>query len=88
MGAAVAKRFSAEGSALVVTGCSMGDGESAVNEITDSGGTAVLVEADMRSSDDIVALFEATVDEFGGIDVLINKCSGPDGDRGCRHHDR
>lgn len=75
IGAAVAKRFAAEGAAVVVTGRSTGDGEAVVSEITDSGGTAVFVEADMRSPDDIVALFEATVDEFGGLDILVNNAA-------------
>lgn len=75
IGAAVAKRFAAEGAAVVVTGRSTDDGEAVVSEITDTGGTAVFVEADMRSPDDIGALFEATVDEFGGIDVLVNNAA-------------
>lgn len=75
IGAETARRFAAEGAAVVVTGRSTDDGEAVVDEIDDAGGTAVFVEADMRSPDDIAALFEATVVEFGGLDVLVNNAA-------------
>jgi len=75
IGEAIAHRFANEGAAVVVTGRSSGDGETVVNDITDAGGTAVFVQADMRVPDDVSALFEATVDEFGGLDVMVNNAA-------------
>lgn len=75
IGAEIARRFAAEGAAVVVTGRSVDDGRAVVEDITDDGGTAVFVEADMRSPDDVAALFEATADEFGALDVLVNNAA-------------
>jgi NAD(P)-dependent dehydrogenase (short-subunit alcohol dehydrogenase family) len=72
IGAGVAKRFAAEGAAVVVTGRSIESGEAVVDSIRDAGGEARFVQADMRDPDDIEALVEATVEEYGGLDVLVN----------------
>lgn len=72
IGEGIAKRFAAEGAAVVVTGRSTDDGEAVAEEIEAAGGDAVFVRADMREPDDIAALVEATVAEFGGLDVLVN----------------
>jgi hypothetical protein len=72
IGAGVAKRLADEGASVVVTGRSRDAGEATVADIEDAGGEAVFVRADMRDPDDIVALFDATVEEFGRLDVLVN----------------
>ncbi|MXR42383.1 glucose 1-dehydrogenase [Halobaculum sp. WSA2] len=72
IGAGVAKRLAAEGARVVVTGRSEDAGAETVADIEDAGGEAVFVRADMRDPDDIAALFEATVEEFGRLDVLVN----------------
>ncbi|UIO98800.1 SDR family oxidoreductase [Halobaculum sp. CBA1158] len=72
IGAGVAKRLAAEGARVVVTGRSKDAGAETVADIEDAGGEAVFVRADMREPDDIAALFEATADEFGRLDVLVN----------------
>jgi len=75
IGAEIARRFAAKDAAVVVTGRTSEDGRTVVNEIEDAGGTAVFVETDVRKPDDIATLFEATVGEFGGIDILVNNAS-------------
>ena len=72
IGAGVAKRLAREGASLVVTGRTREAGEATVADIEEEGGEAVFVRADMRDPDDIAALFEATVDAYGGLDVLVN----------------
>jgi len=72
IGRGVAKRFAAEGASVVVTGRSAEIGEDVAASIRDEGGEAVFVEADMRDPDDIAALMQATAEEYGGIDVLVN----------------
>jgi NAD(P)-dependent dehydrogenase (short-subunit alcohol dehydrogenase family) len=72
IGAGVAKRFAREGASVVVTGRSREAGEATVTDIEDEGGEAVFVRADMRDPDDIAALFEAAVDTYGSLDVLVN----------------
>jgi NAD(P)-dependent dehydrogenase (short-subunit alcohol dehydrogenase family) len=75
IGAETARRFATEGAAVVVTGRTTDDGQAVVNDIQDAGGTALFVESDLREPDDIAALFEATVDKFGGLDILVNNAS-------------
>lgn len=72
IGAGVAKRFAREGASVVVTGRTREAGEATVAEIEREGGEAVFIRADMRDPDEIAALFEATVDTYGGLDVLVN----------------
>ncbi|SFR67766.1 SDR family NAD(P)-dependent oxidoreductase [Halogeometricum limi] len=72
IGASVATRLAAEGANVVVTGRTKDEGEAVADDIREDGGDAVFVRADMRDPDDIAALVEATVAEFGGLDVLVN----------------
>ena len=72
IGAGVAKRLASEGARVVVTGRTREAGERTADAIRESGGEATFVRADMRDRDDIAALFEATVDAYGGVDVLVN----------------
>ena len=72
IGAGVARRFAAEGAAVVVTGRSVGDGNAVVDEIEAAGGEATFVRADMRDPAEIEALVDHAVAEYGAIDVLVN----------------
>ncbi|UHH14350.1 SDR family oxidoreductase [Halobacterium litoreum] len=73
IGAGTARRLADEGADVVVTGRTVEDGEAVAAEITEgTPGTAEFVRADMRDPDDIAALVEATVEEYGGLDVLVN----------------
>jgi glucose 1-dehydrogenase len=73
IGAGVARRLAAEGADVVVTGRTVEDGEAVADAITDEeAGSARFVCADMRDPDDIAALVEATVEAYGGLDVLVN----------------
>ncbi|WP_423747162.1 SDR family oxidoreductase (plasmid) [Haladaptatus sp. SPP-AMP-3] len=72
IGEGIAKRFAREGANVVVTGRTRADGEETVAAIDAAGGTATFVRADMRDPDDIAALVEATAEEYGGLDVLVN----------------
>ncbi|MFC7076610.1 SDR family NAD(P)-dependent oxidoreductase [Haloarcula halophila] len=72
IGAGVAERLAEEGARVVVSGRSEDDGQETVESIREAGGTAQFVRADMREPTDIETLVEATVAEFGGLDVLVN----------------
>ncbi|MFC4550027.1 MULTISPECIES: SDR family NAD(P)-dependent oxidoreductase [Halorussus] len=72
IGEGTVRRFAEEGADVVVTGRTREDGERVVAEIREEGGDATFVPADMRDPNDIAALFEATDDAFGGVDVLVN----------------
>ncbi|WP_246999757.1 SDR family NAD(P)-dependent oxidoreductase [Halosolutus gelatinilyticus] len=72
IGEGVARRFAAEGAAVVVTGRSADAGKRVADDIESRGGEAVFVRADMRDPAEIRALVEHTVDEYGRIDTLVN----------------
>lgn len=48
--------------------------------IEDAGGCAIAVQTDLASEDDLKRLVAATVDRFGGVDVLINNAAATTGD--------
>ena len=51
---------------------------TAAEEIRASGGGALAIVGDVRNDDDVATAVEATVAEFGGIDVVINNASAID----------
>lgn len=73
IGAAIAKHFAAEGAKVVVNYASSKTGaDKVVKEITDKGGTAIAVQADVSDEADVTRLFEDTNKAFGTLDVLVN----------------
>jgi 3-oxoacyl-[acyl-carrier protein] reductase len=73
IGAAIAKYFAAEGAKVVVNYASSKEGaEKVVKEITENGGTAIMVHADLSKEADVISLFEETKRAFGTLDILVN----------------
>jgi len=73
IGASIAKFFAAEGAKVVVNYASSKEGaEKVVREITDNGGTAILVQGDVSKEADVIRLFEETQNAFGKLDILVN----------------
>lgn len=73
IGASIAKHFAHEGAKVVVNyASSKEEAEKVVKEITDNGGAAISVQADISKEADVTRLFEETKKAFGGLDVLVN----------------
>jgi 3-oxoacyl-[acyl-carrier protein] reductase len=73
IGAAIAKYFAAEGAKVVVNYASSKAGaDKVVKEITENGGTAIAVQADVAKQADVTRLFEDTKNAFGTLDILVN----------------
>lgn len=73
IGASIAKYLAAEGAKVVVNYASSKDGaDKVVKAITDTGGTAIAVQADVSQEADIFRLFEETNNAFGTLDILVN----------------
>lgn len=71
VGAGIARSFLAAGATVVVCG------RSAPDELPASGDrTAVFVEADVRDSDSLEALFKTIAERHGRLDVLVNNAGG------------
>ncbi len=71
IGAAVAKRFAAEGAHLVLVARTVGALEERDDEIRGLGGQATLVPLDLRQFDQIDQLGAALYQRFGRLDVLV-----------------
>jgi 3-oxoacyl-[acyl-carrier protein] reductase len=73
IGAAIATYFAAEGASVVVNYASSKDGaDKVVKAITDHGGRAISVQADVSSEADVRRLFAETKAAFGTLDILVN----------------
>jgi 3-oxoacyl-[acyl-carrier protein] reductase len=73
IGAAIAKYMAGEGAAVVVNYASSREGaERVVAEITDKGGKAVAVGADMSKKDQVERLMAEAKKAFGRLDILVN----------------
>jgi NAD(P)-dependent dehydrogenase (short-subunit alcohol dehydrogenase family) len=73
IGRAIAQAFAEAGANVVVANRTASEGEEAAADIeasTDS--SAIAVETDVSEEADVEALVDATVEEFGGVDVLVN----------------
>ena len=73
IGAAIAKHFAAEGAKVVVNYASSKESaDEVVKDITDKGGIAIAIQADVSKEADVNRLFNATNTAFGGLDILVN----------------
>ena len=73
IGAAIATYFAAEGAKVVVNYATSKEGaDKVVRAITDNGGTAIAVQADVSNEADVTRLFAETKAAFGTLDILVN----------------
>jgi len=73
IGASIAKHFAAEGAKVVVNYASSKEGaDKVVKAITDNGGIAISVQADVSNEIDVTRLFDETRKAFGKLDILVN----------------
>ena len=74
IGQSIAERFAAEGANVVVCSREQENVDPVAEGINEQagGGRALAVECDVRDRDAVDALVDATVEEFGGVDVLVN----------------
>jgi 3-oxoacyl-[acyl-carrier protein] reductase len=73
IGASIAKHFAEEGAKVVVNYASSKEGaDKVVKAITDNGGIAISVQADVSKEADVIRLFEETRNAFGTLDILVN----------------
>lgn len=71
-GEGIAKRFAAEGCAVVVADINDAGGERVAGEIAAAGGKARFVHADVGKDADWGALVAATKASFGGLNIVVN----------------
>ena len=80
IGRAVALRFAEEGAKVVVDDVNDTLGTATVTAITDAGGEALFINADVSNAADAQRLVTETVDTYGTVDILVNNaiCSTAD----------
>ena len=64
-----------EGGAVVIADVDEQNGEKLAQSIKDSGGKALFVRTDVSSKADVEAMVKKTVEQFGGLDVLVNNAA-------------
>jgi 3-oxoacyl-[acyl-carrier protein] reductase len=72
IGAGIARRFAAEGARVGVLDRSAAAAEAVAQEITDAGGVALPLVADVTDRGQVTAAVNALVDSQGGLHVLVN----------------
>ncbi|MCP4227524.1 MAG: glucose 1-dehydrogenase [Actinomycetia bacterium] len=72
IGAASAKRFAAEGAAVVAVDIRGAKAAETLAAIVEEGGHGHSVEADVSQADQVEAMVTETIDRFGGLDVLYS----------------
>ncbi|MGO1385290.1 MAG: SDR family oxidoreductase [Arachnia sp.] len=85
IGLAIALRAAAEGANIAMLAKTdqphpklEGTVHTAAEEVRAAGGQALAIVGDVRSDEDIVRAVTLTVEEFGGIDVVVNNASAID----------
>lgn len=72
MGRAIAQRYAQEGARVVIGDLRQADGQKVADEITAKNGKAVAVTVDVRDQQQVQAMIDVAVKEFGGLDILVN----------------
>ena len=72
IGRAIVERFAGVGCRVVVNDVDRDLAEKTAAAINEVGGTAIGVQADVSDGDQVAAMFDTMVAEYGGIDVLVN----------------
>ena len=72
IGRAIALALAGAGARVAVSDVLVEDGERTVQEITESGGTAVFIAADVSDPEQAQNLMASASSQFGGLDILIN----------------
>ena len=83
IGAAIARRFAADGARVAVSARTVAEGDhplpgslaATVAAIADAGGEAVAVAADLARPQDRARLVEEVADRLGPVDVLVNNAA-------------
>jgi len=72
IGEATCLLFGREGASVAVVGRNTERGKSVEKRISDAGGDAIFIQADVRKSDDCRTAVDRTLETFGRLDVLFN----------------
>ncbi|MCU0358858.1 MAG: glucose 1-dehydrogenase [Cyclobacteriaceae bacterium] len=69
------------GASIAVSDLKLADAETVAKEITSMGGKAIAVECNVTEDSHLVNLVDRTVNELGGVHILVNNAGGGGGGR-------
>jgi NAD(P)-dependent dehydrogenase (short-subunit alcohol dehydrogenase family) len=72
IGAAAARRFAAEGAAVVVADIDEAAAQSVASALSASGARALALRVDVSDESHVAAMADRAVSAFGGLDVMVN----------------
>ena len=72
IGRATALTFAKEGASIAVVARTESEIENVAKEIRDLGGNAIAIKTDVSDEDQVEAMVQKVLDEFGRIDILVN----------------
>ncbi|MBW2665938.1 MAG: SDR family oxidoreductase [Deltaproteobacteria bacterium] len=75
IGEGYAKALAAEGAKIVIAELAEAQGERVAKEIQAEGGSACFVRTDVSSEESTLAMGQAAIAEYGGVDYLINNAA-------------
>jgi len=76
IGAEIARTLAGAGAAVAVSARTVSEVEGVATEIEGAGGQAMPHPTDVRKIDNLSGLVERTVQELGGIDIVVNNAGG------------
>lgn len=77
LGKATARQFACEGAKVVLCARSKQVEKTAAEVANETGAEVLAIRADVTQSADIERLIYATVERFGGLDILVTNAGGP-----------
>ena len=72
IGRAVALRFANEGASVAASDISLANAQETASMVEELGGRTIALSGDVSVGEDAKAMVEATVSEFGRLDILLN----------------
>ncbi len=74
-GRGIATRFAEEGAQVVATDINLNTAQDTADSITSAGGASFAVQCDVSDSDSTAAMIKATIERYGGLDVLVQNAA-------------
>ncbi len=76
LGGAMSGALAKAGANVAILGRSESKGKNKIKKITEEGGNAILLVADVLENDQLVEAREKVLDKWGSIDILVNAAGG------------
>jgi 3-oxoacyl-(acyl-carrier-protein) reductase len=72
IGEATAIRFAKEGAKVIINDVNMEAANSVLEKIKGEGGEAIILQADISKKDEVEAMMQKVIENYGKLDVLVN----------------